>query len=128
VLSLINADLSKHQQDLSLLRDEYQKMVTHRFGVPKPVTMQDYLEKKEYIKKIKKHGKWQSIGGAMSIGKVGLLPDSQDGQSPGEVHVQGLVHVKARTQREMQEEIIVHPLMSPSNLEIQREEKEQILK
>ena len=90
VLSIINADISKHQQDLSLLRDEYQKMVTHRFGVPKPVTMQDYLEKKEYIKRIKKHGKWQSIGGVAqaSIGKVGLLPDTNDGELPEEVHVQ----------------------------------------
>lgn len=62
-------------------------MVTSRFGVPKPVTMHDYLEKKEYIKKIKKHGKWQSMGG-VSIGKVGLLPDTTDGQLPEEVRVQ----------------------------------------
>ena len=108
------------------MRDEYQKMVTHRFGVPKPVTMQDYLEKKEYIKKIKKHGKWQSIGG-VTIGKVGLLPDTQDGEIPGEVHVQPLTQ-RRRQEEKTPKQNIMHPVMSPASIDLQREEKEEILK
>lgn len=49
--------------DLSNLRDEYQKMVSSRFGVPKPLNMQDYLERQEIIKQINKEKKarWQSL-------------------------------------------------------------------
>jgi hypothetical protein len=52
--------------------------------------MHDYLEKKEYLKRVKKQGKWQSVGGQapVSIGRVGLLPDVTEGQVPEEVTVQ----------------------------------------
>ena len=68
-------------------------MVSNRFGVPKQqqpiVSMNEYLEKREYLKRVKKQGKWQSVGGAapVSIGKVGLLPDVNEGEVPEEVRV-----------------------------------------
>ena len=38
-------------------------MVSSRFGVPKPLNMQDYLERQEMIKKInkEKRARWQSL-------------------------------------------------------------------
>lgn len=40
LIQSLQADIQKQQDELTNLRDEYQKMITSRFGVPKkPVTM-----------------------------------------------------------------------------------------
>jgi hypothetical protein len=92
-------------------------MVTTRFGVPKAVTMQDYLEKKEYLKRIKKQNKWQSVGGVappVSIGKIGLLPETNEGEMPEEVRV-----VKQYSERKNKGEVtpklnVKQPSLSPN--------------
>lgn len=90
-------------------------MVSNRFGVPKPVTMHDYLERKEYLKRIKKQGKWLSHGGA-SIGKVGLLASNEEGEVPGEVQVVSLKNLKPKGDITPKANV-VHPLPSPQILE-----------